>query len=183
MMQRINIYRIVKDHLKTLRSLNQSYNFINIGDFLLFFIVPSVISLTLTLLNYNFINQLDNLIASISILGGFLFNLLAIIYSQIENIKIDVDKLGDKEENKIEKEIKNKFINEIHSNISFAIVLSIFLILSLLSITIEISEFKYKALIEHIFIFMNYFLMQLFTLTLLMIINRIYILFKKTAEK
>lgn len=181
-MQRINIYRIVKDHLKTLRSLNQSYNFINIGDFLLFFIIPSIISLTLTLLNYNFINQLDNLIASISILGGFLFNLLAIIYSQIENIKTDVEKLGNNDKNKIEKEIKNKFINEIHSNISFAIVLSIFLILSLLSITIEIPEFKYKTLIENIFIFINYFLMQLFTLTLLMIINRIYILFKKTAE-
>lgn len=182
MIQRVNIYRIVKDHLKTLRSLNQSYNFINIGDFLLFFIFPSVISLTLTLLNYNFINQLDNLIASISILGGFLFNLLAIIYSQIENIKIDVKKLVDNEENKIEKKIKNKFINEIHSNISFAIVLSIFLILSLLSTTIEIPEFKYKTIIEHIFIFINYFLMQLFTLTLLMIINRIYILFKKTAD-
>ncbi|GEC71266.1 hypothetical protein SAMN05443543_109134 [Flavobacterium flevense] len=182
MIQRINIYRIVKDHLKTLRSLNQSYNFINIGDFLLFFIIPSVISLTLTLLNYNFINQLDNLIASISILGGFLFNLLAIIYSQIENIKIDVQKLGDSDKNKIEKQIKNKFINEIHSNISFAIILSIFLILSLLSITIDIPEYKYKTIIEHIFIFINYFLMQLFTLTLLMIINRIYILFKKTAE-
>ncbi|CAM2973784.1 hypothetical protein SAMN02745938_1263 [Flavobacterium psychrophilum DSM 3660] len=182
MMQRINIYRIVKDHLKTLRSLNQSYNFINIGDFLLFFIFPSIISLTLTLLNYNFIKQLDNLIASISILGGFLFNLLAIIYSQIENIKTDVEKLGNNDKNKIEREIKNKFINEIHSNISFAIVLSLFLILSLLSITIEIPEFKYKTLVENIFIFINYFLMQLFTLTLLMIINRIYILFKKTAE-
>ncbi|AIN75167.1 hypothetical protein FPG3_07045 [Flavobacterium psychrophilum FPG3] len=181
-MQRINIYRIVKDHLKTLRSLNQSYNFINIGDFLLFFIFPSIISLTLTLLNYNFIKQLDNLIASISILGGFLFNLLAIIYSQIENIKTDVEKLGNNDKNKIEREIKNKFINEIHSNISFAIVLSLFLILSLLSITIEIPEFKYKTLVENIFIFINYFLMQLFTLTLLMIINRIYILFKKTAE-
>ena len=182
MMQRINIYRIVKDHLKTLRSLNQSYNFINIGDFLLFFIFPSIISLTLNLLNYNFIKQLDNLIASISILGGFLFNLLAIIYSQIENIKTDVEKLGNNDKNKIEREIKNKFINEIHSNISFAIVLSLFLILSLLSITIEIPEFKYKTLVENIFIFINYFLMQLFTLTLLMIINRIYILFKKTAE-
>ena len=182
MMQRINIYRIVKDHLKTLRSLNQSYNFINIGDFLLFFIFPSIISLTLNLLNYNFIKQLDNLIASISILGGFLFNLLAIIYSQIENIKTDVEKLGNNDKNKIEREIKNKFINEIHSNISFAIVLSIFLILSLLSITVEIPEFKYKTLVENIFIFINYFLMQLFTLTLLMIINRIYILFKKTAE-
>ncbi len=182
MIQRINIYRIVKDHLKTLRSLNQSYNFINIGDFLLFFIIPSIISLTLTLLNYNFINQLDNLIASVSILGGFLFNLLAIIYSQIENIKTDVEKLSNNDKNKTEKEIKNKFINEIHSNISFAIVLSIFLILSLLSITVEIPEFKYKTFIENIFIFINYFLMQLFTLTLLMIINRIYILFKKTAE-
>lgn len=182
MMQRINIYRIVKDHLKTLRSLNQSYNFINIGDFLLFFIFPSIISLTLTLLSYNFIKQLDNLIASISILGGFLFNLLAIIYSQIENIKTDVEKLGNNDKNKIEREIKNKFINEIHSNISFAIVLSLFLILSLLSITIEIPEFKYKTLVENIFIFINYFLMQLFTLTLLMIINRIYILLKKTAE-
>lgn len=178
MIQRINIYRIVKDHLKTLRSLNQSYKFINIGDFLLFFIIPCGISLTLTLNGYNFNNQLDNLMTSISILGGFLFNLLAIIYSQIDNLKVDAQKL----ENKEEKEIKNKFINEIHSNISFAIVLSIFLIISLLSITIDMPVNKYKIIIEQILIFINYFFMQLFTLTLLMIINRIYLLFKKTAE-
>jgi len=122
---------------------------------------------------YSFKEQLGNLIAAISIFGGFLFNLLAIIYSQMENIKKDAETEDDK--------VKKRFINEIHINISFCIVLSICIVLTLLLTTIDILEFKYLDVLNKIINGLNYFLMILFLLTLTMILNRVYILLKKGA--
>ena len=171
MLNRINILKIIKDHLGTLRSLNQSSDRIYWKDFLLFFIFPIIISILLVWKDYSFKEQLGNLIAAISIFGGFLFNLLAIIYSQMENIKKDAKTEDDK--------VKTRFINEIHINISFCIVLSIFIVLSLLLTTIDIPEFEYLGILKKIINGLNYFLMILFLLTLTMILNRVYILLKK----
>ncbi|QCD61598.1 hypothetical protein [Tenacibaculum maritimum] len=175
MLNRINILKIIKDHLGTLRSLNQSSNRIYWKDLLLFFIFPIIISTFLVWKGYSFKDQLGNLIAAISIFGGFLFNLLAIIYSQMENIKKDVETEDDK--------VKERFINEIHINISFCIVLSIFIVLTLLLTTIDIPEFDYLEILKKVIIGLNYFLMSLFLLTLTMILNRVYILLKKGVAK
>lgn len=171
MLSRINILKIIKDHLGTLRSLNQSSNRIYWKDFLLFFVFPLIISTLIVWKEYSFKEQLGNLIAAISIFGGFLFNLLAIIYSQMENIKKDAETEDDK--------VKKRFINEIHINISFCIVLSICIVLTLLLTTIDIPEFKYLDVLNKIINGLNYFLMILFLLTLTMILNRVYILLKK----
>jgi hypothetical protein len=173
MLSRINILKIIRDHLGTLRSLNQSSNRIYWKDFLLFFVFPIIVSTLLIWKGYSFKEQLGNLIAVISIFGGFLFNLLAIIYSQMENIKIDAETEDDK--------IKKRFINEIHINISFCIVLSICIVLTLLLTTIDIPEFEYLDVINNIINGLNYYLMILFVLTLTMILNRVYILLKKGA--
>lgn len=171
MLSRINILKIIKDHLGTLRSLNQSSNRIYWKDFLLFFVFPLIVSTLIVWKGYSFKEQLGNLIAAISIFGGFLFNLLAIIYSQMENIKKDAETEDDK--------VKKRFINEIHINISFCIVLSICIVLTLLFTTIDIPEFKYLDVLNKIINGLNYFLMILFLLTLTMILNRVYILLKK----
>ncbi len=171
MLDRINILKIIKDHLGTMRSLNQSSNRIYWKDFLLFFIFPVIVSTLLVWKGYSFKEQLGNLIAAISIFGGFLFNLLAIIYSQMENIKKDAETEDDK--------VKKRFINEIHINISFCIVLSICIVLTLLLTTIDIPEFEYLEILNKTINGLNYFLMILFLLTLTMILNRVYILLKK----
>ncbi|KAB1068524.1 hypothetical protein F6U93_06230 [Tamlana haliotis] len=156
-----------------MRSLNQSSNRIYWKDFLLFFVFPIIVSTLLVWKGYSFKEQLGNLIAAISIFGGFLFNLLAIIYSQMENIKKDAETEDD--------EVKKRFINEIHINISFCIVLSICIVLTLLLTTIDIPEFQYLDVLNKIINGLNYFLMILFLLTLTMILNRVYILLKKGA--
>lgn len=175
MLDRINILKIIQDHLGTMRSLNQTSNRIYWKDFLLFFIFPIIVSTLLVWKGYSFKEQLGNLIAAISIFGGFLFNLLAIIYSQMENIKKDAKT----EDNNL----KTRFINEIHINISFCIVLSIFIVLSLLLTTIDVPDFKFFEIIEKVVNGLNYFLMILFLLTLTMILNRVYILLKKGVAK
>lgn len=171
MLSRINILKIIVDHFGTLRSLNQKSNNIYYKDFILFILVPFGISTYLVFKKYTFEEQLGELIAAISILGGFLFNLLAIIYSQLDNMKNDAES----EEN----ELKSKFVKEIHINISFCIVLSLFIIISLLLTTISIPEFDLSWIIKKLIIWINYFLLALFFLSLLMVVNRVYILLKK----
>jgi len=174
MFKRINIASIIKDHFKTLRSLNQSYDFIHWKDIILFIILPLSVSILITINGYNFKQQVGNLIAATAIFGGFLFNLLAIIYGQINNIKADAERENSK--------LKKKFVKEIHTNISFCIVLSIFIVLSLLLTTINIPNFQFQEALEKIFIVINYYLMIIFVLTLMMVLNRVYVLLKKDAE-
>ncbi len=174
MLERINILKVIVDHFGTLKSLNQRSKYINWKDAILFLAFPMLISITLTYNEFDFKGQLGNLIAAIAIFGGFLFNLLAIIYSQIDNIKKDADNENN--------ELKQKFVKEIHVNISFCIVLSIFLILTLLTSTVYIPNWHYKWVIEKTIIGINYFLLTLFLLTLIMVINRVYILLNKTIE-
>jgi formate hydrogenlyase subunit 3/multisubunit Na+/H+ antiporter MnhD subunit len=145
----------------------------NWKDFLLFIIFPVCVSSYLSLKGYTFKDELSNLITGISIFGGFLFNLLAIIYGQIDKIKIDAEKE--------ESSIKKIFVREIHINISFCIILSIVLVLTLLFSTIDFPT-QYSKIIERTITGINYFLMILFLLTLLMVLNRVYILFKKNSE-
>ncbi|MDL5511724.1 hypothetical protein QSE00_07875 [Arenibacter sp. M-2] len=175
MLERINITTIIKDHFKTLRSLNQKSNLVNGKDVLLFIGIPLLLANVLAYRGYDFKDQLGNLIAAISIFGGFLFNLLAIIYSQLDNIEKDASK----EDN----DLKKKFVKEIHSNISFCILLSILIVLTLLLTSIDIPKFQYDWLINKIIIGLNYFLLTLFLLTLIMVLNRVYILLKKNGEK
>lgn len=175
MLERINITSIITDHFKTLRSLNQKSKRVNRKDLLLFIGFPLTTSTLLTCKDYNFEDQLGNLIVAISIFGGFLFNLLAIIYSQIDNIEKDAETETS--------ELKMRFVKEIHSNISFCIFLSILIVMTLLLTTIDIPKFQYDWLINKFIIGINYFLMLLFLLTLIMILNRVYILLKKNGEK
>lgn len=174
MLNRINITSIITDHFSTLKRLNQKSNYINFKDVLLFIILPIFISIMLTYKGYGFDDQLGNLITATSIFGGFLFNLLAIIYSQIDSLKKDAEN----EEDELKK-IKEKFVKEIHINISFCIVLSIMMVITLLMTTIEIPKFEFQWIFKKIIIGVNYFLMILFMLTLLMVLNRVYILLKK----
>lgn len=169
MLTRINFFKIIKDHFKTLRSLNQTSDTIYWQDFILFILVPYFISLTFIFFDLDFKNQITNLIAAISILGGFLFNLLAIIYNSMENIERDSKK----------SKIKQKYIKEIHSNISYNILLALFTIIFLILYNVEFKDTFPFCIIEKIIIFVNCFLITSFVLTILMVLNRVYILLNR----
>lgn len=176
MLTRINILKIILDHFRTLREFKSESKYISLNDTILFFIIPIIIASILTFNGFSYENQLSNLIAGIAIFGGFLFNLLAIIYSQIENIENYNSKNND-DSNLFE--LKEKFVKEIHVNISFCIVLSIILILTLFLTTIDIDIFGLGEILKKIIIGLNYFLLILFLLSLLMVINRVYVLLKR----
>ena len=165
MFKRIDFIKIISAHIKTLRSLNQTANLIYWKDLLLFYFIP--IGFSIFLFNYNISikSQVATLIAAISILGGFLFNLLAIIYNSMNNLKTDAESSG----------IKKKYIKEIHSNISYNILVSIFLIVFLIVYNIDLKFIFISKFVE----ITTMFLLTHFFLTLLMVLNRIYILLDK----
>jgi hypothetical protein len=174
MFKRINILGIIKDHFKTLRRIDSGSKKIYWKDLVLFVGLPVFIGGFLAYEGFSIKPYIGNLIAAISIFGGFLFNLLAIIYSQIDKIKSDAE-----QENSI---LKKTFVKEIHVNISYSIVLSLFIIIVLIGCTATISSFEYDWIVKKVALGFTYFLLTKFLLTLLMVLNRVYILLKKDSE-
>lgn len=171
MFQRINIGKIIIDHLKTLKRIDSDNNGISLGDFILFILLPLCVGILLVYFNVNLSKHVSDLITSVSIIGGFLFNLLAIIYGLMD--KLEQDASGD--------QLKAVFVKEVHINISFNILVSLFLLVTLILYSYLGGCYKlfwqrmlYEALTAGI-----YFLLILFLLTMFMILNRIYILLKK----
>jgi hypothetical protein len=174
MFKRIDIVRIIKDHFKTLRRLDSDKKSIYWKDFVLFLVFPIFLGTFLVYQEISIQEYVGNLIAAISIFGGFLFNLLAIIYSQIDKIKTDAQNENSS--------LKKRFINEIHINISYSIVLSLIIVVALLASTSTLPAYKFDWLVKNIFLGCIYFLLINFLLTLLMVLNRVYILLKKDSE-
>ena len=178
MISRINIVGIISGHLKTLKSLNQNQNSnrIYFPDLLLFFLFPILLSGFLTYQKIDLLTQVSNLIAAVSILGGFLFNFLAIIYGAMDKLKKDIEETVVPDSNNTLKKI---FIREIHSNISYCILLSIFSVTFLIIYSYSLPCSIFYQIISQILLFINYFLLIHFLLSLLMVLNRVYILLKK----
>lgn len=166
-MGKLNIIHIIKNHLKTFRRLGQQK--VSKKDIFIFFFLPFLIS---GLLVYNSISINDiigDLLKAIAIFSAFLFNMLAIVNGSMDKEKVKSDK------------IREIYAMEIHSNLSFEILIGIFLVFGLLiqsmilGMSIQyIHIFLMKKLIELI----NYTLLGIFLLTLIMCLNRVYILIK-----
>lgn len=174
MLKRINILSIIKDHFGTLTRLDSKSKRIYRKDLLLFVGLPAIIGTWLAFIGFSIKPFVGNLIAAVAIFGGFLFNLLAIIYSQIDKIRDDA--------NNEQNELKKRFVKEIHINISYSIVLSLLIIIVLIACTTELPSFQFDWLVKKIALGLTYFLLGKFLLTLLMVLNRVYILLKKDSE-
>lgn len=170
MLERINIFDIIREHLKTLRSLNQKYEGIYLPDLILFYILPIVLSYFIINSDIKIKDTLSNIISVVAILGGFLFNLLAILYSKIEILINDAK--GDS--------LKKIFVREIHTNISYSILISV-----LLTTFLIIYSFKFPdsiLILDKIIGVITFALLVHFLLTLLMVLKRVYILLKKDIK-
>lgn len=174
MLKRVNFLPIIRDHFRTLSRLDSDSNKVSLPDLFLFIIIPIVLGLLFTFLDIAIKPYTSNLIASLSIFSGFLFNLLAIVYSQMEKLQKDA---------KSEKSsIKERFIKEIHINISFTIILSLIIITGLIVGMTPLPKFRFDWVLKDLYSFLIISLSSLFLLSLLMVLNRIYILLKKEVN-
>ena len=169
MFDKINIKNIIKDHFSTL--VNERTGNKSVIDYFVFIGIPILISSLLVFVFDDLKQFATILITSLSIFTGLLFNLILLTYDLIkrneaEPIQVDVEnerktKLDD------DKKVKGKILKQIFTNISYSILIAIFSIISLLLLYIW-DHHLYKLII----VFLVYFFVVNFFLTLLMVLKR-----------
>jgi len=168
---RINLLEVVVAHLRTLRKLGQPG--INIGDLLFFFGLPALFALPLAyFFGDRLYDQASKLLTAVSLMGGFLFNLLARTSQIVEKARKEANQGS----------VRRIFAKEIHSNVAFGIILSLSC-----SITLVVFSFMEKPTAKQWesqlgLAWMGYFLLVAFFLTLLMIVKRMFIILNSDVE-
>ncbi|MDH6356538.1 hypothetical protein [Parabacteroides sp. PF5-9] len=159
---KINIARIIKSHISTLKSINK----LNKADAWTFYIIPCIISIFLGL-KIEITNSLESLLGVIlSIFIGLFLNLLMLLISYSPPDGIDEEK----------KKILVATKKESFYNVSYIILVCIAELFLLLIFT-YVKEVEYISNILSFFIF---FLSIHTFLSLLMILKRIFALYDNT---
>lgn len=163
MFGKINVLKIIIDHVNTFKGIGtRKFKF---SEIMLFAVIPIALSCYVVGWKKFYFkpDHVNILIASLSILAGFLFNLLAMIFGFMDKLK----------ENAENDDIKLVLVKEIHINISFSILLSIFCIVFLLFCDVE------TVCLKVLFNVLALFFIISFLLAMLMVLKRIYIIMSK----
>jgi len=167
MFPKINIFKIIRSHFSTLvRYETQKASW---TDWLTFLILPLSITAFTIWKGFRFSNESVSLfIAILSILAGFSLNLLAIVFGYKDKIKRTISE---------NEPLKSVYLKEIHHNISFSIINSLFCILFLLLTKINFDFGCITTLFNICLHFITMFFIIFYGLTILMILKRMSILF------
>jgi hypothetical protein len=162
LVDKINITQIVKNHIATL--VNYNTKKAGIGDYFTFFLIPAIIAGTLFYFDVHLtFDAINIIIISLSIFIGLLFNVILLIFDIVHRDSTTL-------------KLKKAISKELLANIAFTVFLSIVSILSTL-----ITYVKY-TIVKHIFEVIVYFVLSLFLVTILMILKRMYLLFKHEVD-
>ena len=166
MFSKIDVRCIVSDHLATLQDAATGRRMKT--DYFVFFGLPIVVAFCLAFVLNLSLNQgaVGILVTSLSIFAALLFNLLLLIYDVVR--KVERGSQG----------LKETFLSQIYSNISFAILVSIVSIIVLLVAYFDLNGSCFALATS----FAVYYLVTLFILTLFMILKRVHILLSREFE-
>jgi hypothetical protein len=154
---RIDISDIVQNHLKSLSNANTSKA--EFSDYLIFLIIPILVAVILPVLKIFLSDTIINIIiTSLSIFVGLFFNVIVLIISTMCT--------------KDDDPIKKQFLTEIIDNISYIIFIS------LVTIVTCIFASQKADLIHQILNAICFFFLVHFLMTMLLVLKRIYKLFK-----
>lgn len=161
LLSKINITSIVKNHLNTL--VNDNDKRPEFDDWLTFLIIPIVVAITLSYFDVNLNKDVVNvIITALSIFVGLLFNVVVLVFDIINKESTTA--------------IKKRLMNEIITNISYCILLS------LVAILISLFVFLDNCFVVKTISFIIYFLLSNFLVTLLMVLKRVYVLFDNESK-
>ena len=156
-MTKINVFKIIRDHWRTL--VNANTNKTEFGDWFTFLIFPLMMAMLIEYIFPEAAKVMSNsIITVLAIFIGLLINVIVLLF----------DLLSKEPSNKKKKEL----LSETLTNIAYTILVSIFAIVTNLLTFVEMGYFKC------IFSFITYFLVGNIMLTLLMVIKRMYAMFK-----
>jgi hypothetical protein len=178
-MEKINILCIFSNHFATLR--HHTKGTFSFGDFALFYLMPLVIAIFLaTQLPNGFLSNLSSeLITFYSVLGGFMLNLLVLVYGfDVKNFE--------------RPDVAEVVLKEIAANISYLVTLASIVILTLFSIkiyaflgsTVELNVKGFDLIFafkQAVIVFIIGSLIN-FSLTILMVLRRFYALDKSKKQ-
>lgn len=158
---KINVLRIISDHIATLKDYNNPRH--SRSDIILFFITPFFAGLVLVLFQVLLTKDLvGTLINVFAIFAGLLFNLLVLLYDAISKVEQSSNSLASLK-------LRIDTLEQIFSNISFKILLALVNVIILaISILFNGKEMNF------VFSFLVFYLVILFTLSLLMVLKRIH---------
>ncbi len=164
MFRRIDVRDIVKGHMATLTEYGTGRR--HNGDYMLFFGLPLILTAGLLWTKVHVTNEIATIIiTALSIFAGLLFNLLLLAHGMIRSTP--QDNLDEK-----------RLIREIYSNISYAILVSILVIIVCMAFYFS----KRPWFVLGVTAFTHFFIAN-FVLTLLMILRRIHILLSKEFQR
>lgn len=168
-MNKIDIRTIFTDHLSTLVDFRSGKK--SSQDYVLFFLVPLFVSACLWFLGGIKVDVLNGILAAFSIFGGFLLNLLAVVYT-VGQAVLSRSQVGDALLN-----VRRTFLKQVLANISFAIISSIVAVVICFAAILLLgsSTLGKNATYTHPFVtvLLGYVICN-FLLTLLMIVGRVY---------
>jgi hypothetical protein len=160
MLDKIDVGRIITDHIDTLRDFRTGRR--KKGDFVLFFILPLVAG-AFAVLFVDAAKATGILLTSLSVFAALLFNLLLLVYESIQRARSEPSP----------DRLKIRILREVYANISFCIIVAVLAIVLLLAGPLRAR----LSSIAQVLVFLIYYLVGVFILTLLMVLKRVHILF------
>lgn len=137
-----------------------------LDDYFSFLALPVFISALFCLLGFKIdSNSIETVVASLAIFVGLLFNALVILIDMARKPSLNPQQ-------------RRKFIKQLVANISFSIFLSLVAIPIMLLGFIE----SFSACIKMLINFIAFFLLAEFLTVFLMVLKRVYILFKEDLK-
>ena len=194
---RIRAKSIFRDHWSTFRYYDSQRKGRPWGKILLYTLFPALLAILFLLAKIYFTSSTIAIgITALSIFGGFLFNLQAIVFAFLDRLENSIQQ----EKNARIKAQKEQFLKEIHMNISYEILLTVLAILMMTiclvdpkqMLEIELLAFpkEWESWLEPVNLwifrvlnFFAYFLVISFILTLLMVLSKVHILFKREISE
>lgn len=167
---KFDISKIIIEHIRTLKDYESGKY--KRSDFFYSFVIPLVIAIILTVLNHPLTsNNVGVIVTAFSVFAAFLLNILVVLFTMVERARENVT-------NEYNKELRKAIVKQTYHNISFALLLSIFIVVLMVLIILLPSIPIVIACIAAI----GDFLIFVFITTILMILKRINSLISKELD-
>ena len=170
---KIRVFKIISGHFSTFKNDNKEC--VSPYDYITFLIMPLIAAILITFKFKIMIEDISVLLTVFSIFAALLFNFLMLIIQAKDNAIL-------KEQNPAYKFDKDKYmqcINQTYYNVSFANLLSVFIIILLWITSILTCT---EGMVYEIIITIIWFSMIMFFLDLIMILKRIFSIYNIDKE-
>lgn len=169
MFDKIDVRRILRDHLATLRDERTGKR--SLPDILLFFILPVAAAVLVPYSRSLKPDTIGILLTSLSVFAALLFNFLLLVYDVTQRQRTQAVQA----QSDLERELQARklgILRETYDNVSFCILVSVLGVVALLASLMA----KEQSVVARVLSGVSCYLVCVFLLTLFMVLKRVHIL-------